>query len=205
MELIKNITTRLNGSYISESQVYDEVNKKTYYVVVRLGNLLYATFDKSYIDYLKNKASKPKKIEGDDYLWFDSFSDKGETPFWSYYLTCLEKANSLENKTTINRKYSHLKKPLGNMKYEIISKKTVSEIACGPVGNSYQIKFHILDDDSYLYACANDSCFYSLCVGNAASDEPGDTIESFENFKNAKKSEYYDLFLEMEKYIDGVK
>lgn len=202
--LVKNQTLKIKGNYISESEVFDDENHKTYYVVVRLGNLLYATFDGSYIEYLKGNQIEPNMIEGNSYLWFDLFEDRGETPFREFYYDCLGEASLLEKKEFVKRKYSHLKKPLGNIKYEVVYRKKKTTYGCGPMGEAYEIKFHILDDDTFLYIYANDWCFYCLTNKPSEEDDPNSVIEYFEGFEHAKKSKYYDLYLEMEKYIDGI-
>ena len=114
----------------------------------------------------------------------------------------------------LKRKYARIKKPKGNIRYEIIYKKNKPVYGCGPMGDVYEIKFHILDDDSYLYAHANDWCMYSLYdtspfeflfpEDNTFEDKDfPEPIEEFEGFSKAKKSKYYDLYLELEKFIDG--
>ena len=72
------------------------------------------------------------------------------------------------------------------------------------MGEEYEIKFHILDNDTYLYVYANDWGFYCLSNASIEDNVPNSLIESIEGFDKAKKSRYYDLYLEMEKYIDGV-
>ena len=102
-----------------------------------------------------------------------------------------------------------------NIRYEIIYRKETSLCACGPIGFGYEIKFHILDDDSYLYVYADDMNIYSLNTisemdilslpqeeFDKAFTEP---IECFEGLVNSVNSKYFDLFLEMEKYIDDYK
>ena len=197
MKLISNTTIRLKGNHISESKVLGDDNKY-YYVVVRFGNLLYATFDASLIKHMRGRSPKPNMIEGNSYLWFDINEDRHETRFWQYYVDCYNLNYKKEKESYIKRKYSRLKKPIGHIRYENISKEITPVFSCGPTGWDYCIKFHILDDDSYLYLFANDLRFYILCPPNEK------VIESFEGFERAKKSKYYDLFWEMEKFIDGV-
>ena len=208
-KLINNKTLTIRGGYISESEVLDEDTNKTYYVVVRLGDLLYATFDGSLIAYLQGKANEPNKIEGETHLWYNTFEDRDETPFWKYYEDCYAKANDLKFKQEVVRKHAHLKKPLGNIKYETVYRKSKSVYSCGPMGEAYEIKFHILDDDTYLYVNANDwGCYmlttYSYLDAKDDQDLNEGLIDVFEGFEKAKKSKYYDLFLEMERYIDGI-
>lgn len=105
------------------------------------------------------------------------------------------------------RKHAHLKKPLGNIKYEVVEKTSKPTSGCGFMGDVYEIKIHNLEDDTYLYVNADDWCYYSLSRNSIFEVEYGcdlDIIESFEGFENTKMSQYYDFFLEMERFIDGI-
>ena len=107
--------------------------------------------------------------------------------------------------TTLKRKYSHLKKPNGNFKYEIVYKKSIPVFACGPMGEFYEIKFK-MEDGTFLYVNADDWGMYSLRDDiseiDLMSDENTDyskikePIEDFTGFSKAKKSKFYDLYLE---------
>lgn len=202
-------TIKLKNNYISEAKVIND-NGDIVYVVTVLGNLLYATFNASYIDYVKGISDKkPNKIEGDEYLWFDCNQDRKETIYWNYYNETFIEASKKQHCDYINHKYSHLKKPLGKFKYEIIYKKTKPIFACGPVGDVYEIAFK-LKNGPILYVFADDSCdMYSLYKDSVIdkietrNDDYDEPIEEFEGFSKAKKSDYYDLYLEIEKYKDN--
>ncbi|MBO4695412.1 MAG: hypothetical protein J5656_05820 [Clostridia bacterium] len=213
--MLKKLNSRSlkNGSnYIGEVEVLDTETNKHYFVVTQYGNLLYATFESSYIDSIKDPSlGEPNKIEGETYWWWD----EKNTRFFEFYNDSMCEASSVERRNTITRKYARMKKPLGNIKYEIVEKKSAPVMACGPIGDMYEIKFHILDDDSYLYVFADDAVEEILLLKSSVYDElenaetsddfnPPEPVERISRFANAKKSKYYDLYLEMEKFRDGV-
>lgn len=212
---IKIRTIKNNYNYISECEVLDTDTNDTFYVVTQLGNLFYNTYKSSYIDYVKGiTKEKPIKVEGNDYMWANFDCDCGETKFWEQYGKTLEEASKLEHRYYINHKYPHLKKPLGNIKYKILNKKSNSVFGCGPIGDAYEIEFLILDDNSKLYVYSDDAIGafsltdYSVVDATLAEQEGreavyGRDIEQLSNFKEAKYSKYYDLYLEMEKLKDN--
>ena len=107
-----------------------------------------------------------------------------------------------------------MKKPLGNIKYKILNKKNKPVFGCGPMGDIYEIEFLLLDDNSHLFVYSSDSegaftlTDYSV-YDTLEKEEEGlnvdykDPIETISDFSKAKKSKYYDLYLEMEKFKDG--
>lgn len=209
---INKQTIKNNGDYVAEIELLDTDDNKSYYVVAQIGNnLLYATFDGSYVGYLNNTNEKPSMLEGDKVWWFY----EANTRFCTYYDQAYVMAVELESSESIKRRHAHLKKPLGNIKYEIVYRNNEPRFACGPMGDVYEIKFHILDNDIYLYMYSTDACdFYALSdfsyfeleekmIGGEDPVIP-DPIESFEGFYKAKKSKYYDLYLEMERFRDGL-
>ena len=211
---IKIKTIKHGYNYISECEVLDTDTNETYYVVTQFGNLFYKTFKNSYMDYVLGKTKvEPIQIEGDDYMWTDFSYDCGVTRFCKQYKKTFEEASKLEHRDYINHKYAHLKKPLGNIKFKILNKRRKCVYGCGPMGEIYEIEFLILDDNSNLYVYSDDSfgafsiTDYSV-YDSLESEEDGnefeyiDSIEEISDFSKAKKSKYYDLYLEMEKYKD---
>ena len=205
---IKKQTAVAKGELVAEIEVLDTDDNKSYFVVSKITDtVLYSTFDGSYIDYLNGLRDKPNVVE-DDFL--------ENTKFGKYYNEALNIVPQPQGISSgLKRKYSHLKKPLGNVKYEIVEKKSAPRFACGPMGNAYELKFHLLDDGKYLYIYSSDAYdFYALSdfsyfeleekmIGGEDPVIP-DPIESFEGFYKAKKSKYYDLYLEMERFRDGL-
>ena len=209
----KITTKKVKNNYISECVVVDTETNETFYVVTQFGDLLYATFTSSWLDYATGKVSEePQRIEGEDYLFFDLNNDNKETKFWEFYVDTFNEASHLEHTQYINRKYANMKKPIGNIKYEIVYKNNKPVFGCGPMGDIYEIKFHILDDDSYLYVYSDDAFGYmsihkfsvfELLEKDDDVSLDDDCEEMIEKFSDAKKSKYYDLYLEMEKFKDN--
>ena len=198
---------KVGKNYIAEYTVLEEEGRQFYYVVVQIGNLLYATFESSYLDYITGKVNKkPTRIEGADFLWFDIIEDRGDTRFWKYYRAAFEKANNLMRNDYIQRKYSHLKKPLGNIKYHIVDQKSVPLLDAAV----YEMIFSITDTGETLLVQCDPQGRLSLSkvpLGFKPFDElPQDSVlvEEISSFSKAKYSDYYDLYLEMEKFRDSI-
>ena len=204
-------TVKINSDYISEIKLTDDLGNN-YFVVTELGDLLYATFDNSYIDYKKGITSvSPNKIEGENYLWFDIHENRNQTIFWEYYLETLSEATSKMNNEYRRHKYSHLKKPLNNINYKIIRKRDKDVFACGPVGTVYEIEF-LIDNKETLFLYADDVIGRNYMIAKCSIFDFDESkydindyiVEMISDFSKAKKSMYYDLYLEMEKFIDGI-
>lgn len=214
LQKLKITTKKIKSNYISECKVVDVDTNKIFYVVAQLGDLLYATFTSSWLDYVIGKVSeKPQMIEGEDYYFFDGPDENGKpNRFAEFYNEVLAEASLLEHTHYINRKYANMKKPIGNIKYAVVYKNSKPVFSCGPMGEIYEIKFHILDDDSYLYVYSDDEFGYmsihtfsvfELLEKNEEASIDDDCVEMIEKFSDAKKSKYYDLYLEMEKFKDN--
>ena len=201
-----------NGNFIAEITVRDEKTGKCYYVVCQLGDLFYKTFESSYIDYVSGKAAEPKMVEGDDYLWWYVADTEEKSAFYDYYEETLALASDMEKSKYIKRKYSRLKKPDGNIKFEIVDKCSETVFACGPIGEVCQIKFYLSEEDRNLYVFYSDveGELFILSEHDIKSEIDNDefdeknVIERFVGFSKAKKSRYYDLYYAMMQYVDGI-
>jgi len=72
LKKISEKAKKYQDGYVAETEVYDTITEEKYYVVCRTGDLLYATFDSSYFDYLiENSGIEPKMLEGEKYYWYD--------------------------------------------------------------------------------------------------------------------------------------
>ena len=200
-----------NGkNYIGEVEVVDTETNKHYYVVAQYGSLLYATFDSSYIDSIKNpELAKPNKIEGETYWWWN----KNNTKFFDFYNGAMAEADDVKRRNTITRKYARMQKPGDELKYEIISKDTMDTFACGPLGTIYEIKVRLLDDNTEIYVSLDTSYekIYNISKNSlikAASsgkiEEYGEPIEEIMGTQNIKKSKYYALYYLVEQFYDGL-
>lgn len=208
-------TLKKDFNYIAECEVLDTDTNLKYYVVTQFGDLFYKTFDSSYIDYINGiNKNVPQVIEGDNYLWFDVNEDRNITRFWKEYNATYTAAYLLGHRQYIKAKYSHLKKPLGNIKFKILNKRTKPVFGCGPMGDIYEIEFFINDTNEHLFVFSDDyngiySIYKESLFDIIVNEENGGElkeitpIELIKNFSLAKKSIYYDLYLEMEKYKDN--
>ncbi|MBO4695415.1 MAG: hypothetical protein J5656_05835 [Clostridia bacterium] len=100
--------------------------------------------------------------------------------------------------------------------YEVVDKRFMAIFACGPIGYMYEIKFHMLDDDTYIYAFGDDvvpeltlakSSIYDEII--SSTDEGREyirpeEIETVENISKAKKSKYYPLFKILKRYKEEI-
>ena len=194
-----NITTiKFRDKFISECCVLDTITQKKYYVVSQIGKTLYATFDNSYIGYLKHKNKKPQKLEGENFMFFDLNNRFINTRFNKQYKLTYEASIFEKRKHYLNRKYSHIKKPTCNLNYVIIEKKSVSN----NVEKLYEMevflytkKYYIFSNSYSIYKISRTE--FNLC------DKDSDIIESLDSFDKCKKSKFYSLYLEMEKYKDN--
>lgn len=204
-----------NGSnYIGEVEVLDTDTNKHYYVVTQLGDLLYATFESSYIDSIKNpELPKPNMIEGEPYLFFDFWEDRpGNTIYREFYVEAYNEASAVKSRNTITKKYARMKKPSGELKYEVISKDTMDTFACGPLGTIYEIKVRLLEDNTEIYVSLDTSfeMIYGISKNSiikAFSDgdmKECDFIEEINGTQKIKKSKYYDLYYLVEQFYDGI-
>ena len=211
--MLKELSTRtvkVKNNYIAEIKVFNSEENKDYYVVAQFGDLLYATFDGSWIDYKNGQSQEPNKIEGENYWWFN----ENNTQFFEFYQEAERLASVLESSEAIKRKYARLKKPEQFNKYEIVYKKTLPLFACGPMGDIYEMKVHMIDKDRDLYFSFDSACnIYRIDILSIIDAFQNDTFEDqfdefekhlteFEGFSKAKKSKYYDIFLELEKFVD---
>lgn len=200
-----------NGNnYIGEVEVLDTDTNKHYYVVAQYGSLLYATFEASYINSIKNPIlDKPNMIEGETYRWWR----KDNTRFFDFYEEAMDEADDVERRNTITRKYARMQKPRDELKYEIISKNTMDTFACGPLGTIYEIKVRLLEDNSEIYVSLDTSYekIYNIskkslikAANNGNIEEYGEPIEEIMGTRNIKKSKYYALYYLVEQFYDGI-
>ena len=195
--------------YIAECEVLDTETNEKFYVVVQRENLFYKTFRSSYIDYFTGLTKiEPEEVEGANSLWF--YFEK-DTRFYHQYFEALGEASKLETQDYNKRKYARIKKPLGNIKYKILNKRARPVLGCngGYVGDDYEIEFLILPKNKHLFVYADDLTGGFILADYSIYDVPLDEsidektfIEILSNFSKAKKSQYYDLYLEMEKFKD---
>ena len=99
--------------------------------------------------------------------------------------------------------------------FEIADQRFMAISACGPIGYMYEIKFHMLNDDTYIYAFGDDivsqltlakSSIYDEIINSTKEGRElnnPEEIESVEDIKKAKKSKYYDLYVVLQKYKDS--
>ena len=197
MKKIDERVLRVDDNYVAEIVVEDEGKK--YYVVCQLGDLMYKTFDGSYIDFLSGKAPMPNEIEGDDYLWFDDNSTK----FAAFYSEALERASKYQDESERAEKYSNAKVPSGTLKFDILDKQRES---CGFVFENEACELKVrLQDGSVLFVYFDDinGDYYAISKETMfQSENPGEPIEVFYAFEDTAESKYYDLYYALERYKD---
>lgn len=102
--------------------------------------------------------------------------------------------------------------------FEIVEKKNKNGFTCGPVGDMYEIKFHMIDDDSYIYLYSEDAFMGSYILAKCSLFEilenndmdisvpDEDLVEMINEYSDItiEKSKYKGLYLEMDKYIEEV-
>ena len=100
--------------------------------------------------------------------------------------------------------------------FEIADQRFMAISACGPIGYMYEIKFHMLDDDTYIYAFGDDMVSELTLAKSSIYDEiinsteegrelnSPEEIESVANITKAKGSKYYELFKILKKYKDTI-
>ena len=101
------------------------------------------------------------------------------------------------------------------IRYEIVEHKSKELYGCGGMaGHAFEIKFFLNDEDRYLFVYSDDLSGALMLLDYSAYDaveaelngvdgiEYGDPLELWESIEEAEDSEYYDLYAEMEKYVD---
>ena len=191
-----------DGRLITEYKVIDSDTQKTYYPlqVVSNNKISQDVGDGSFIDYLEGKTSKPSRVDrtGIDGQFEKLFNDI------SYDLTKFQYEDYMETK------YSKLKKPNNNLKYEIIDKKSHQFIANDIVtGYELVVKMengkilYFYSDTFYpFYAIFKESFLNEIMTKNPNEVKVPEKIEEFESFKETENSKYYDIYLELEKFKD---
>lgn len=187
-------TIKFGLNYISECQVLDCETKKIYYVVSCMPKVMYATYESSYIDHLKNKTKSIRKIEGDDYMFFDFEGKLNNTKFYLQYKKTYDNViNAIQNEK-INKKYSKIKKPRNIYDYKIIEKeKNLSYL-----GFSYKM---IVDFKGHIYMIYKDD-FSNYKIFEYLLNQKI-LLEELNGFKKTKKSKFYPYYLLIEMYNDN--
>lgn len=206
LKFINNKTEFIKGNYVSETKVFDDENNKSFFVVVQLGDLLYATYEKSY--YLSYKSNKPlpPRIEGDKYLWFDLHEDRDETKFWFFYRDCLERAMELECQMSVKECDLPIPKD-DHYTFEMVEARNKVVFSCGLMGGCYEIEYCLIGDDFHLFAYTDDLGVCCLCKSSIINndinkDKPLKVVKYFKDLETAKKSYFGILFKGLEDYIN---
>lgn len=195
--MLKELNTRTikyGTNYISECVVEDDSTKMKYYVVSQMPKVMYATYDNSYIDYLKRKSACPKKIEGENYMFFDFDGKLNNTKFYLQYKKTYENVINALNNEKINKKYSKIKKPKNICDYKIIEKEKNLSYS----GFSYKM---IVNFNDHIYMIYKDD-FSNYKIFEFLFNKKI-LLEELTGFNKTKKSKFYPYYLLIEMYNDN--
>ncbi len=187
-------TVKIGTNYISECKVLDLNTQKIYYVVSRMPKVMYAAFESSYIESLKNKIKIPRKIEGENYMFFDFEGRLNNTNFFIQYKKTYDNVLEAMRNDRITKKYSKIKKPKNINDYKIVNK----EKKLSYVGFSYKM---IIDFNNHVYMIYKDD-FSNYKIFEYILNQKI-LIEELNSFKKIKKSKFYPYYLLIEMYNDN--
>ena len=202
---------KVDDDFIAECVVYDNIKNKEYYVTI-ISGYMYGTYESSYIDYrLKINKNYPKVVEEVNCFWWNTPESEKE-PFNKFYNEMDDLVDIASKEYSDKIHYSTIKL-LNNINYEIISKRCNSTTNNPKDGNEFEIKVHVLDDDSilYLYLYDEPTCKTYIVSKISVLDyrkrknkkEDDDFIIELVFDYKITKSEYNDLYIELDKYRDG--